>query len=133
MSEEENVIERQGLVFLEHGLDVCESGRAECVPTNAQLDIFFSRLARLKDVEPGVWVCGRFLLLPQAVANFLSCIGRKGGISGLLILVWIGSRPQWFFISRTELLHGTMELLEYFSNTEGCTSLNKLPQHLSVA
>jgi len=80
--EEQNVIEGQGLVLLEYSLDIRKSGCAVGVPAETQLDIFSSRFAGLKDVEPGAWICGRLLFLQQVVTDFLSRIGCESGIAG---------------------------------------------------
>ena len=120
-------------MFLEHSLNVCESGRAVGIPTNVQLNASFSWLAGLKDVEPGVWIRGCLLFHLQAVTNFLSRIRRKSGRSRLQILVWICECPQGSFISGTVLLRGMMELLEHFPDAKCCFSLDEHRQHPSMA
>ena len=57
--------EGQGLVLLKYSLNICKSCRTVGIPTETQLDLFFSRLARLKDVEPGMRIRGSLLFVEQ--------------------------------------------------------------------
>ena len=63
LSEEENVAEGYGLMLLEHRLNVRKGHRTIGIPTETQLDIFFPRFARLKDMKPGMRICGGLLFL----------------------------------------------------------------------
>ena len=59
MSEEAYIGEGQRLVLFKYGLNVGKSACTIGVPSQTQLGVLLSWFARLKDMEPSMWICGR--------------------------------------------------------------------------